>query len=246
MAGTQHRLVPSTVGGVQQRAWLRLVGWNLTRQKRTDTVPYCDEINAVLTLSKLSDYAIVISSCLAASAEGQATARTLAQATRIPLPTVVKLLKIITAGGVLESIQGRNGGYRLARPPTGISLAQIIEAVEGPITLTECNRDASSCRVEAICGVRGHWLVINTAIRQTLAAISLADLAKSLPGPGAWRPLASTPSFYVHQRGKPMSHPRPIDGDVVRAMRSRSSRLRLRRSGTCRLCDAIFPRCTSA
>jgi FeS assembly SUF system regulator len=190
------------VGGLQQLAWLRRVGRNLTRQKRTDTVPYYDETDAVLTINKLSDYAIVVAACLAASAGGQATARTLAQATRIPLPTVVKLLKILTAGGVLESIQGRNGGYRLARPPTGISLAQIIEAVEGPITLTECTRDASGCRVEAICGVRGHWLVINTAIRQTLAAISLADLAKSLPGPDAWRPRASAPSFYVDLQGE--------------------------------------------
>jgi len=202
VAGLDHRLITGTLGGLQQRVSLRLVGRNLARKKRTDAVPYCDETDAVLTLSKLSDYAIVIASRLAASAGGQATARTLAQATRIPLPTVVKLLKILTAGGVLESIQGRNGGYRLVRAPAGISLAQIIEAVEGPITLTECNRDASSCRVEAICGVRGHWLVINTAIRQTLAAISLADLAKSLPGPGAWRPLASTPSCYVHRQGE--------------------------------------------
>jgi FeS assembly SUF system regulator len=174
----------------------------------------CD---AVLTLNKLSDYAIVVASCLAASAGGQATARTLAQATRIPLPTVVKLLKIITAGGVLESIQGRNGGYRLARAPAGISLAEIIEAVEGPIALTECNRGASGCRVEAICGVRGHWLVINTAIRQTLAAINLADLASRCPG----RALGDRwprPARSVLTCGKPMSHPRRVDGDAMKGI----------------------------
>jgi FeS assembly SUF system regulator len=146
----------------------------------------------VLTLSRLSDYAIVVVSRLAArGGGGQASARALAEETHIPLPTVIKVLKLLAAQGALASIQGRKGGYRLARPPTAISVIEIIEAVEGPIALTECNREASACRIEPTCGVHRHWLMINTAIRDALTHISVAELAD----PGV--PLASWISVSV-------------------------------------------------
>lgn len=134
----------------------------------------------MLTLSKLSDYAIVLMSFLARHDEYRANAGTLSQATRIPMPTVVKLLKMLVAGGALQSIQGRGGGYRLGRLPGDISLSEIIESIEGPIAVTECNRETGDCRIQDECQVRPHWRVINQALRETLAAISLADL--SSPG----------------------------------------------------------------
>ena len=108
------------------------------------------------------------------------TARALARETHIPGPTVVKLLKILTARGALHSIQGRGGGYRLARNPSEILLTDMIEAVDGPIALTECNRQSGDCQIQSSCLVRGHWAVINEAIRQSLASVSLADLAVPL------------------------------------------------------------------
>lgn len=131
----------------------------------------------MLTLSKLSDYAIVLMAFLATRDEARASARTLAEETRIPMPTVVKLLKLLTAGGTLQSIQGRSGGYRLRRAPSDVSVADIIESVDGPIALTQCNREDGGCHIEDSCRVRRHWLLFNGMFRQSLASISLADLS---------------------------------------------------------------------
>jgi FeS assembly SUF system regulator len=130
-------------------------------------------------LSKLSDYAIVLASRIAGSEGFVVTARGLSAETEIPWPTVVKLLKQLTAGGVLRSIQGRNGGYALSRPPSKISIIEIIEVIEGSVALTECNRVTGNCAIQKSCRVHKHWLVINKAVRQSLAAISLADMCAS-------------------------------------------------------------------
>lgn len=130
----------------------------------------------MLKLSKLGDYAVLLMSCLASCDEYTASARMLAQSTRISMPTVVKLLKMLAAGGTVGSIQGRGGGYRLSRAPSEIPLTEIIEAVEGPIALTECNLAAGDCRIQEHCRVRRHWQVINRAFRETLTSINLADL----------------------------------------------------------------------
>lgn len=130
----------------------------------------------MLRISKLSDYAIVLLSCLASRDDAPATAKAVADATQIAQPTVVKLLKMLTSAGLLNSVQGRHGGYTLARKPGEISLTEIIEAVDGPIAMTECNTDTSGCGIERSCVTRGHWLYINTAVKRALTGITLADL----------------------------------------------------------------------
>ena len=130
----------------------------------------------MLKLSKLGDYAVLLMSCLATCEEYTASARTLANATRISMPTVIKLLKILCAGGTIGSIQGRSGGYQLTRAPSEIPLTEIIEAVEGPIALTECNLEAGNCGIQAHCQMRRQWQVINSAFREALKGINLADL----------------------------------------------------------------------
>jgi FeS assembly SUF system regulator len=149
----------------------------------------------MLTLGKLTDYAIVVTSALAPHGRGQATARALAEETHIPLPTVIKLLKVLAARGVLESIQGRHGGYRLARAAAETSLIAVIEAVEGPVALTECNRGGSFCRIEATCGVHRHWLVINATIRTALAGLSIADLSRPVVPLQALQPKGTVDAF---------------------------------------------------
>jgi FeS assembly SUF system regulator len=130
----------------------------------------------MLRLGRLTDYAIVLSASLAARDGYSATARALSLETGIPRPTVVKLLKILTSGGLMRSTQGRRGGYALARPPDGIVLTEIIETVEGRIALTECSRELGACRIQDNCLAHRHWLVINRTVREALAGIRLADL----------------------------------------------------------------------
>ena len=106
----------------------------------------------------------------------------LAEETGVPLPTVQKLVSRLSSAGLIESSRGTGGGFRLSRPPLAINLAEIIEAIEGPIALTACvEHGAGDCKAEETCRVRPHWNVVNGAVRGALANVSLASLAISLP-----------------------------------------------------------------
>jgi len=137
----------------------------------------------MLRLGKLTDYAIVLSTVLVERDRHSATARDLSQETGIPWPTVVKLLKLLTRARILRSSQGREGGYGLARPPADIGLAELIEAVEGHIGLTECSREFGNCGIQDHCPTHRHWLLISRAVRRALQNICLADLAGPAPIP---------------------------------------------------------------
>ena len=106
--------------------------------------------------------------------------RDLAAETRIPQPTVSKVLKQLARAGVVTSIRGPQGGYRLARPATEIGVDEIITALEGPIAVTECadERSGSSCAYERRCGVRANWQRINDAVYAALDGIKLSDMAE--------------------------------------------------------------------
>jgi FeS assembly SUF system regulator len=150
----------------------------------------------MLRLGRLTDYAIVLSASLAERNDACATARSLSEETGIPGPTVIKLLKILTAAGLAHSTQGRHGGYALARTPDEISLTEIIEAIEGQIALTECNREVGACSIQNSCLTRRHWLVINRALRETLAMIRLADLAGATPSFSGFGNPGSSGTFF--------------------------------------------------
>ncbi len=139
-----------------------------------------------MRLSSLADYAVVIMSaasrhCGAALlAEGKMNASTLSQETGVPLPTTQKLVSRLSAAGLIESTRGIGGGIRLARPPASISLANIVEAVEGPLAITCCTIEGNhDCALEDNCTVKPHWGVVNQAIRKALADVSLASLSES-------------------------------------------------------------------
>ena len=104
-------------------------------------------------------------------------ATVLAEETGVPLPTAQKLVSRLSTAGLIESTRGTGGGFRLSRPPSAISLADIVEAVEGPIALTACvDHGSQDCCIEH-CRVKPHWNVVNNAVRGALAGISLATLA---------------------------------------------------------------------
>jgi FeS assembly SUF system regulator len=135
-----------------------------------------------MRLTHLADYAVVI---MAAAARRPAGARLaageLADETGVPLPTAQKLMGRLAAAGMLSSARGHGGGFALARPERDISLAEIIEAVEGPIAMTQCSGsdEVSDCALDAHCRVKPHMNLVSNAVRDALNAVSLQQLASS-------------------------------------------------------------------
>jgi FeS assembly SUF system regulator len=133
-----------------------------------------------MKLSSLADYAVVMMSTVARHC-GQArlNAVLLAEETGIPLPTVQKLVSRLSAAGLLRSVRGAGGGFALARPAAAVSLADIIEAIEGPIAMTACvDTGRHDCGLEGSCRVQPHWPIVNAAVRGALAGVSLGSLAR--------------------------------------------------------------------
>ncbi len=130
----------------------------------------------MLRISRLTDYGTVVLAHLADPETILAIAAEVAASTGIALPTVSKLLKELARAELVKSTRGSHGGYTLARRATDISAAEIIDALEGPVSITECSGSDRHCNFESVCSVGGAWKRINIAIRETLINISLADL----------------------------------------------------------------------
>lgn len=130
----------------------------------------------MLRVTKLTDYATIVLSTLADAPERVHNATELAERAHLELPTVSKLLKTLTQAGLVQSFRGSAGGYRLARPASQISLIHIVEAIEGPLGMTECSGEHSSCEHETHCGVRSKWLRINDVVADALRGVSLAEM----------------------------------------------------------------------
>ena len=133
-----------------------------------------------MRLSNMADYAVVVMGAAARHCGGLRTSATqLASETGIALPTVQKLVSILSKAGLLRSVRGAGGGIQLARPAAAITLADIIEAVEGPIAMTACcDSGKHDCALEGKCLVRPHWALVNSAVRGALAEVNLAGLAR--------------------------------------------------------------------
>jgi len=131
----------------------------------------------MLRIGKLTDYATVILAILAADRSRLLNAGTLSERTHIAAPTVAKLLKQMHRAGLVNSTRGTHGGYQLARDPEHISAAAILDALEGPIALTECSAGRGQCGIEHTCSVGRTWQRLSVAIRRSLSEISLAQLA---------------------------------------------------------------------
>ena len=132
-----------------------------------------------MRLSSFADYAVVIMSAAARAPAGtRHSATCLAEETGIPLPTTQKLMGRLAGAGLFLSARGSGGGFVLARPAQAISLAEIIEAVEGPIALTPCvEQGRHDCALEPGCRVKPHLGAVNGAVRGALSGVSLAVLA---------------------------------------------------------------------
>ncbi len=135
----------------------------------------------MLRVSKLTDYATVVMTVLADAPARVHSAQELADSARLELPTVSKLLKQLAHAELVQSYRGVNGGYKLSRAPSRITIAEIVTAMEGPIGMTECSAHTGLCGHEPHCGVRVNWQRINQAIAQALGSVTLADMIKPPP-----------------------------------------------------------------
>jgi Rrf2 family protein len=158
----------------------------------------------VLRLSKKADYALIALSYMAAPGRRQTvTAREVAEQHAIPIELLAKVLQRLVRTGVLTSIQGIRGGYRLARPPRAISVAEVVEAIDGPLMLTACDDRSDSCEQYMKCSIRDPLHRIRERIASALHACSVAELAEGrepVDGPAQTVPVIFTPAAPARAR----------------------------------------------
>jgi Rrf2 family protein len=148
----------------------------------------------VLRLSKKADYALIALSYMAAPGQRPVvSAREMAERHDLPLELLAKVLQRLVQRGLLTSVQGINGGYRLARPADRLSVAQVVEAIDGPLTLTACADPADPCDQYAKCNIRDPLHRIRERIAGALSSCSIAELAaegtpESVAVPLTWAP----------------------------------------------------------
>ncbi|MBS0456981.1 MAG: SUF system Fe-S cluster assembly regulator [Proteobacteria bacterium] len=130
----------------------------------------------MLRVTKLTDYASLVLTLLAADPQRVHSASELAERAHLEAPTVSKLLKSLAQAGLVEAFRGANGGYRLARPAAAISLFAVVEAIEGPLGMTECSLHDGDCQIQDHCGVRANWRRVNEVVAEALRGVSLAQM----------------------------------------------------------------------
>jgi FeS assembly SUF system regulator len=133
-----------------------------------------------MRLTHLADYAVVLMTAAARYPEGaRLSATELSADTGVPLPTAQKLMGQLATAGLLNSVRGAGGGFALTKAPSEISLADVVEAVEGPIALTMCSDSNNhECALDGFCRVKPHIGVVGNAVRGALGAVRLTELAR--------------------------------------------------------------------
>jgi FeS assembly SUF system regulator len=141
----------------------------------------------MLRISKLTDYAILVMVELCTTKDELLSAQALAERCGLETPTVSKVLKSLARAGLVSSRRGASGGYRAVSAPEGVSVADVISAMEGPIAMTECSVDEGLCSVEASCSARDNWQKVSRAVAGALQKISLADMSRPREWPAGDR-----------------------------------------------------------
>lgn len=149
----------------------------------------------MIRLSRLADYGVLLMTCVPFDPEGGVvTARALSERTGLPRPTVGKILKDLSRGGLLASRRGQGGGYRLSRPATEITLADVVSALDGPIDLTCCAEATESCALTIDCPVREPFQVVSNAVHDALAQMTLAAMREPSSSPASRTPRRRSPA----------------------------------------------------
>ena len=133
----------------------------------------------MLRLSRLTDYAVTLLSHMGREGEESLwAASALADASGLAMPTTAKVLKLLAKNGLIAAQRGATGGYRLAKAPADVSIAEIIEAMDGPIAITDCSKGSAhkNCKIHRFCPMSNGWNKVNAALRSALSGVSLADM----------------------------------------------------------------------
>jgi FeS assembly SUF system regulator len=143
----------------------------------------------MLRISKITDYGTLVLTHMASMPEHLFSASDLAATLGLGVPTVSKVLKLLGHHGLVLSVRGLHGGYRLGRAADQISVAQIVDALEDkPFGLTECSASSGVCSIEASCRIRANWQRINVVVRGALEDVTLAEMVRPVPIPCAIKP----------------------------------------------------------
>ena len=135
----------------------------------------------MLRVTKLTDYATVVLTVLAARPGEVLSATDLAEQSGLEPPTVSKVLKPLAQAGLVEGLRGVHGGYRLSRDAADIGLIDIVEAMEGPLAMTECSQADGHCGIAHQCGARANWRLLNDVVADALRGVTLAQMLRPLP-----------------------------------------------------------------
>jgi len=151
----------------------------------------------MLRLSKKSDYALLAMKHLATRPDGSgsSSAREISESYDIPLELLAKVLQRLVRARLLASLQGTRGGYRLARQAGSISVADVIQAVDGPVTVTACSTDDHTCDQYTKCSIRDPLWKIKNRILDALNTVSVAEMAVEAEAPVPAPPTVSRMMF---------------------------------------------------
>ena len=133
----------------------------------------------MLRLSKMADYGTQVMTYMARD-QAVHSASEVSAGLGIAAPTVSKILKMLVRKNLVDSVMGAKGGYMLARDPAAISIAEIIDAMDGPISITECS-GTTTCERESTCSTRSNWQGINHIIQNALEKVNLAEMISPKP-----------------------------------------------------------------
>jgi Rrf2 family protein len=139
----------------------------------------------MLRLSKKADYALIAMKHLALHGDGSSSAREIANLYDIPIELLAKILQRLVRRGLLVSQQGTRGGYQLALTPALISVADVIQAIDGPVTVTACSSTEATCEQFSKCNVRDPLWRVRERILSALGECTVAELAADTPEPVA-------------------------------------------------------------
>jgi FeS assembly SUF system regulator len=130
----------------------------------------------MLKIGKLTDYAMLILGQMAKTPDAILSAAVLAEKLYLTTPTVSKVLKMLSESQLVTSVRGAEGGYRLARIATTITVADVIAAMEGGLAMTACCESKGVCAIDTMCTMRGNWKKINNMVQSLLASVSIMEM----------------------------------------------------------------------